>query len=245
MRIISAAASWRRWLLCAGVTETVIGVDGCPGGWIAAIWHGAKVEMRLYRQFADILTEDARIMAVDMPIGLPTMHGRAGEPEARRRLKGRHSSIFAIPSRAAIAETDYRTACAINLKHSDPPRKFPKQTFNLFPKLRELDVLMTPELQALVHETHPELAFCAMNDFEALKHSKKTAEGAAKRLLLLKRHGVPAPSFDFKRKDAGRDDVIDACACAWSARRILEGKQLRFPAHDERDERGLLMRIEV
>ena len=225
--------------------SSVIGVDGCPGGWIAAIWRSDKIEMRLCRAFADILAEDAAIIAVDMPIGLPRLHGRAAEPEARRKLKGRHSSIFAIPSRAAIAEMDYRKGCAINLEHSDPPRKFPKQTFNLFPKLREMDALMTPELQVRVREVHPELAFCAMNGFEALKHSKKTAEGAEERLRLLKRHGLPKPSFDFKRKDVGGDDVIDACACAWSARRILEGRQTCFPETDERDERGLLMRIEI
>ena len=224
---------------------SVIGVDGCPGGWIAARWRGDQIEMCLYRSFAEILSEDAAVIAVDMPIGLPRLHGRAAEAEARRKLKGRSSSVFAIPSRASIAEIDYRKACAINLEHSEPPRKFPKQTFHLFPKLREMDALMTPELQARVHEVHPELGFCAMNGFEALKHSKKTAEGADERLLLLSRYGVPAPSFDCKRKDVCRDDVIDACACAWSARRILDGQQMRFPNADDRDERGLLMRIEI
>jgi len=26
------------------MTETVIGVDGCPGGWIAVIWKNGKVQ---------------------------------------------------------------------------------------------------------------------------------------------------------------------------------------------------------
>jgi predicted RNase H-like nuclease len=41
----------------------------------------------------------------------------------------------------------------------------------------------------------------------------------------------------------GADDLLDACACAWSARRIAEGRAVRFPADPPQDARGLRMAI--
>lgn len=226
--------------------DTVIGVDGCRAGWIAAIWQGSQIHTKLFPQFAEILNQEAEVIAVDIPMGLPNAHGRQAEQLARKALKGRASSIFAVPSRAAAAAMDYPSACAINLRHSHPPRKLSKQVFHLFPKIREVDAALTPALQSRVFETHPELAFSVMNGGIALRHSKKTQEGAHERLALLAQQGLPPlhhSSFDYLRKDVQRDDVIDACAAAWSAQRILEGRARHFPESDERDTLGLLMRI--
>ncbi len=46
----------------------VVGVDGCPGGWIAVRW-GEAVTHQLCRSFAEVLAMDAAVIAVDMPIG--------------------------------------------------------------------------------------------------------------------------------------------------------------------------------
>jgi predicted RNase H-like nuclease len=224
---------------------TVIGVDGAPGGWIAVSW-GQTVQHRLYRTFADILREDAAIIAVDMPIGLPAMSGRKAERQARKGLGERQSSLFSIPARAAVMEVDYRKACAINLSHSDPPRKIAKQSFHLFPKIREIDALMTPALQQRVHEVHPEVAFWVMNGHTSVPLPKKHEHGSEFRRKLLTDSGFPIsdlPPATYLRKDVGSDDVIDACACAWVARRILEGRAMRFPQVPERDAKGLEMCI--
>ena len=80
----------------------------------------------------------------------------------------------------------------------------------------------------------------------ALSHSKKTAAGEAERREMLRKHGLPEvaqEAFSYPRQHVARDDVLDACAAAWSARRILRGTALHFPATDDRDSRGLLMRI--
>ncbi len=72
-----------------------------------------------------------------MPIGLPESVGPGGrgpETELRSRLGDRQSSVFAIPSRAAIYAEDYGQACDISLMTSDPPRKISKQAFFLFPR---------------------------------------------------------------------------------------------------------------
>ncbi len=58
--------------------------------------------------------------------------------------------MFAVPARAAVAQSDYRQACDVALALSDPPRKISKQTFNIFPKIREVDGAITPEMQRRV-----------------------------------------------------------------------------------------------
>jgi predicted RNase H-like nuclease len=232
--------------------QTVIGVDGCPAGWIAVIWN-ETIEHRLFTAFADIVALSAVIIAVDMPIGLPDMSGRQAEREARKVLGARQSSVFAIPSRAAVMCEDYRDACAINLQHSDPPKKIAKQTFHLFSKIREIDALMSPEAQTRIHEVHPEVAFWAMNDRQPLPLAKKVksqshSPGLELRRALLQQSGFPVaslPAANYRRADVGDDDLIDACACAWSARRILDGTSLCFPEQPPRDERGLSMCIKA
>jgi predicted RNase H-like nuclease len=231
---------------------TVIGVDGCPAGWIAVFW-GVTIEHRLYTSFADILATDAAIIAVDMPIGLPLLSGRAAEVAARKVLGDRQSSVFSIPSRAAVACTDYAEACAVNLKHSDPPKKISKQSFNLFPKIREIDAVITPDMQTRVHEAHPEVAFWMMNSKKPVPLAKKVKSqnhmpGLDLRRDLLRTAGFPIdtlPPANYPKSAVGADDIIDACACAWVARRISRGEHLSFPENPPRDERGLAMCIKA
>jgi predicted RNase H-like nuclease len=228
----------------------VIGVDGCRAGWIAVIW-GSTLEHCLCPTFADVLNLDGAIIAVDMPIGLPETSGRPGDREARAKLGERQSSLFPIPARAAVMCDDFGDACAANAASSDPPKKVSRQCFNLFPKIREIDALMTQALQQRVHESHPEVAFWAMNAEQPLALPKKiksqpSAPGLALRRDLLERAGFPIsklPPSIYPRTIVGADDLIDACACAWVARRILKGENHRFPANPPRDARGLRMEI--
>lgn len=230
----------------------VIGVDGCPAGWIAVIW-GETLAHRLYPHFADILAEDASVIAVDIPIGLPPLSGRAAERATRAVLGERQSSVFTVPARASFAAGDYRAACNINLLHSEPPRKISKQCHGIFPKIREVDALMTPELQRRVHEVHPEAAFWAMNGGVPVPFAKKVRSdnhrpGLDYRRQLLRDNGFPLaalPDNRYRRSDVGEDDLLDACAAAWSARRILHGLHLEFPAQEHRDEKGLRMVIKA
>ena len=228
----------------------VIGVDGCPGGWIAVRW-AETVSHHLCSSFADVIAMDAAVIAVDMPIGFPQGSGRAAEREVRQRLGERQSSVFSVPSRAAVMCADYREACAANLASSDPPKKVSKQIFHIFPKMREIDALITPQLQARIIEVHPELAFWAMNGQRSLPLPKKVkgsphVPGLALRKAILAAAGFPLNSLAthaYRRADVGADDLIDACACAWSARRILEGRAVSFPADPPLDARGLRMAI--
>ena len=158
------------------------GVDGCAGGWIAAFVRpqGGEARVRIVPRFADVLAapEQPAIVAVDMPIGLPERvgaGGRAAENSVRPLLGARQSSVFSVPSRAAIYAADYGEACRIAQATSEPPRKVSKQLFNIAPKIREVDEALRadPTRPARVFEVHPELAFWRLNGGRALTEPKK------------------------------------------------------------------------
>lgn len=239
--------------------QWLAGVDGCRGGWIVvlrAVESDTPPRARLCARFADVLTleESPRIIAVDMPIGLADTTSRGGricEREARKHLAGRQSSVFSVPARAAVMETDYSRACAIAAKKSDPPRKVSKQCFGLFPKIREIDDLMTPTLQDRVFECHPELSFWALNGGCAMSLPKKirnrpNPDGLAERRTLLSQHGFDDAFLNQKTwpvSRVGADDLLDACVLACTAERILKGTSIRLPDPPPLDAKGL--RIEI
>jgi predicted RNase H-like nuclease len=226
------------------VTALVAGVDGCRAGWLCVLaeadnWS-AREAFIVPEIGALIARTDLVMIAIDIPIGIPDIAapgGRACDAALRRELGARQSSVFAVPARAALAQDDYALANQAALVHSSPARKVSRQCFHLFPKIREVDALMTPALQRRVVECHPEGAFWAMNGRRPLAEPKKVKSqpfppGLALRHMLLAKAGF-APGFltaqSFNAAEAGQDDFLDACACAWTARRALRGEATRFP----------------
>ncbi len=240
-------------------SDWVAGVDGCPGGWLVVLRRlddPATALARLLPAFADVLAlpEAPRVIAVDMPIGLPERSGIGGrlcDVAARANLGQRQSAVFAVPSRSAVMESDYRLACDAAFASSDPPRRVSKQAFHLFPKIREIDAMMTPALQDRVMEVHPELAFWALNGERALELPKKVKSRAHGPGLELRRGLLAAAGYDrdfleskpFRSSAAGPDDLLDAAVCSWTAVRLARGAARCFPAEPLRDARGLRMEI--
>ena len=233
----------------------VAGVDGCRAGWIA-VFHdmtSGAIVVRLVERFVEMLEapERPRIVAVDMPIGLldaAQPGGRGPESDLRRLLAraGRASCVFTPPVRAALAAPSYRAANRVNRASSADRLGLSKQSYNLIPKLAELDASMTRARQARIFEAHPEFAFALMNGGDPLAAPKKTGEGFRRRVELLRRHGfgeAANAACAFARRDAMPDDVLDAAAVARTALRILRDEAVRFPARPPRDSRGLRMEV--
>lgn len=241
------------------MADLIAGVDGCPAGWISVIHppgSPGNAKLKFFEHFHQLLDHipALQVIAVDIPIGLPitgTTGGRNADRLARANLGERQSAVFAVPSRAAVACDDYRDACQAALVTSDPPRKVSKQTFNLFPKIREVDNLLSPELQDRVFECHPELAFWALNGEKPVPFAKKVKsrpnpEGLEYRVRLLEDTGYEAEWLSknpFPKSKVGQDDILDACVAAWSAGRIRSGKAHCFPSEPEYDAKGLRMEI--
>jgi predicted RNase H-like nuclease len=234
------------------------GVDGCVGGWLVAFVrpNGDEARLRVVTRFADVLSapEAPAIIAVDMPIGLPErtgLGGRAAENLVRPLLGGRQSSVFSVPSRAAIFAPDYRRACEIAQATSDPPRKVSKQLFNIAPKIREVDEALRtlPQAAARVFEVHPELAFWRLNGGRALTEPKKVKSRPYQPGLMLRRQLLIAGGFASEivnappLKGAGADDLLDALACAAIARRLAKSLAVSYPDPPPRDAYGLSMAI--
>ncbi len=242
----------------ASPSPWLAGVDGCSAGWIAAFVRpdGSGARLRVVPRFADVLAapETPAIIGVDMPIGLPErtgLGGRAAENAVRPLLGARQSSVFSVPSRAAVFAGDYADACRLAAQTSDPPRKVSKQLFNIAPRIREIDVLLRefPAAAARVFEVHPEVAFWRMNGGRALGEPKKVRSrpyepGLALRRGLLIGSGLPHDAVNLPPpKGAGPDDLLDALACAAVARRLHRGEAMPYPNPPPCDAFGLAMAI--
>ncbi|HEX2135534.1 MAG TPA: DUF429 domain-containing protein [Microvirga sp.] len=228
----------------------VAGVDGFRSQWCVVLWHLGTGELRarIVPAFSGLLElpEHPSTVGVDIPIGLPEVSppgGRACDREARRVLGRRASCVFSVVGRSAL--TGSSRAESDRLSRSAGGIGVGAQAWGLSAKLREADAAMTPERQQLIHEVHPELSFRALNEGVPMARGKKTAAGAQERVEALVRGGFPR---EFVQRlpaglRVGRDDFLDACAAAWTARRVAAGRARRLPAAVERDARGLDMAI--
>jgi predicted RNase H-like nuclease len=234
----------------------VAGVDGCRGGWLVLLCAFAKgaaaplrVSSRLCTDFAAVLAmpEQPVAIAVDMPIGLLERHvpgGRTCDRAARALLgRPRSSSVFTPPTRPGLAATSYSDAALLN------GAGMSKESFNILPKIRELDAVLTKGDQQRVFEAHPELVFARLAG-GPLRHNKKTPQGRRDRVRLLR--NVYAASFQAPLRirlahglrQVALDDVADAYGLAHVARCIYVGNARRVPeAEPPCDTRGLRMEI--
>ena len=227
------------------------GADGCRGGWAVATLRDGRVSVRRVERLADALAEPPTVLAVDMPIGLPTAAergGRLADRLARQRLgAARGRSVFSPPARRALAAETHAQASALNRASGPDAPGLSIQAYNLFDKIREVDALVTPARQAgdagvRIVEAHPEVAFAEISGGPGLAASKKTADGRARRLGLLRAAGIAAPET-FRLPGVPKDDVVDALACLVVAVRVAEGRALRLPPNPPRDARGLAQEI--
>jgi predicted RNase H-like nuclease len=212
----------------------VAGVDGCRAGWI--VMHEGHAEV--HPDFAAVLAAlpDDAVVAVDMPIGLVDEHipgGRDVDRAARLELGRKRSSVFSAPPRCALGA---RTLPDARRRGA----RLTLQTLNLLPRIEDVDAVMTPELQSRVFEVHPELSFGAMAGGSPVLTPKRSAAGSKERRALLQRTGVCVPE---RPTGAAADDLLDACALMWSARRIAGGTASHPPDPPSRDSRGLSMEL--
>ena len=236
-----------------GASLELIGVDGCRGGWVIATSDAgfSRLTFAVVNDLEPVIARAERgagVIGIDIPIGLGDSGPRACDLEARRLLgRPRASSVFPAPCRAALAARTYRRACGLSRRALGVALSL--ECFNILPKIRQVDALMTPARQAFVREVHPELVFALLaGRGRGLVEPKRTEAGERVRLRLLRR---VVPRFDpgavrarLGLAHVARDDVIDAVACLVAARRIAKGEARVLPdATVFRDARGLRMEI--
>jgi predicted RNase H-like nuclease len=227
----------------------VVGVDGCPGGWVAVAWDIERRTLTptIHWNFVDLLSahQHADKIGIDIPIGLAEVVPRRCDIEARKVLGVRKSSVFPAPDRRVIFCATYGEALALARELSG--KGMSRQAFGICAKIAEVNAVMSPSRQDQIVEVHPEVSFWRMAHRQPMQFPKKRPEGYAERLkLLAEAIEVPAASREIERLCIGparADDVFDALAVAWTARRAAEGRAQRFPAEPEIDADGL--RVEI
>jgi predicted RNase H-like nuclease len=235
----------------------VAGVDGCRAGWVVATWPDspsgpsagaggaglACLEVEVVASFAPI-AEAVRggrldLVAVDMPMGLHDQGRRTCDVEARRRLGPRRSSVFPTPRRAVLGCASYAEALAVS--RAIDGVGLSKQAWFLVPKIRQLDELVRPLPPGRVLEVHPELAFAALTG-APMASPKRSPAGRREREVALGRVFAGIEQLAARRlAGAAPDDVLDACALAWSAGRLAAGRGESVGG--ELDSTGLVMSV--
>lgn len=210
----------------------VLGVDGARGGWVGVRWEDTDLDCLFDTSLAGLVgaAGPVEVVAVDMPIDLVPAGTREAEDEVRRLLGPRRSSLFQSPCLGALdfADDDYAGANAWS--KATVGRGLSKQAWFLVPKIREVRALAE---RRPVFEVLPELSFAAMDGDVPLPHAKTTWAGHARRRRLLADHGLALPDDPGPAGRVAPDDLLDAAAVAWSARRIADGTGSRAPAHGD------------
>lgn len=184
---------------------------------------------------------DLELVVIDLPIGLLDIGQRKCDQAARALLQTRRSSVFDAPIRPMLSAADYEHASRI--RFDTEGKKCSRQTYGILPLVRELDTVITPELQERVVEGHPEVSLTAIAG-GSMNNKKNEPAGQAERISYLIK---PFPDLLQSMVKFGRpgaiSDILDAYALLWSARRVMSGRALEIPADPKKDTRGLKMAV--
>ena len=224
-------------LQAGGVVARVLGVDGCPGGWVGALvddtgvtWHTGP--------FTSMLALGADVVAVDIPIGLPSGGDRRrADVEARELLAAQRSSVFLVPPRVVLEAGSQPEATLLSRAAGSVGVSI--QTFHILNKVAEVDALVRGRCDVI--EVHPEVSLRRLCGRPL--PPKRSAAGRAQRLEVLR---TWLPDLTLPSPLPGRaqpDDCLDALACAWTAERWRRGEAEVLGG--ELDATGLPMRIVV
>ncbi len=238
----------------------VVGVDGCKGGWFAVRIAGGDWDVRVFEDVESLWSEwrAADLILIDTPIGLPDKRRpiRTCDVRARELLgRSRGSSVFPAPGRAAFGQDSYSAGedpyeADSLANQAETGKKLTKQTWNIIPKISEVDRLLRSceEARSKVREAHPEVCFWAFNGEKAVASRKRTREGRLARLEILRRLEPRSDAIlhramtSHPRKDLAEDDVLDALVLAITATRQPNGLAT-IPTAPEYDACGLPMEM--
>ena len=208
-----------------------VGIDGCPGGWIAACLADGSVAWS-FAAVADIATliPAGAWVGVDMPIGLLASGLRECDALARRELPGAASRVFTTPPRPVLELGPTAPNADVQaLSRALSGQGVSRQALHLAPRILALDAALSALPGHRVVEVHPELAFAELAG--RVLDRKATPEGLQQRVAAL---GTWLPGVDalLAGRPAGVPviDALDALATLWSAMRWRDGFARTIPS---------------
>ena len=209
----------------------VAGVDGCRKGWLMVKWDGNSYGYLVFDNFSGLAEShpDLSLLLIDIPIGLSGPgFPRSLESALRNELKGRSSTVFNPPSREALYADNLESAKAINLEKEG--KSISIQTWNIMPKIREVDEYLCKSKDMELYESHPELCFKYLNSGKVLMSSKKTAEGFEERFRILAETDPQLSEVldemlnSLPRSSVQKDDILDAACLALVAKLGMQNR---------------------
>lgn len=209
----------------------VLGIDACRAGWVAIALDDSGVRAYVAAAIDDVVTQaerdgPVRVVAIDIPIGLPDRGRRRADVLARQRAGPRRSSVFITPVRDALLAPDHATAVRINRELAGEGVSI--QAFGLRRKLLAVDTWLARTRHRVV-EVHPEVSFAELAG-KPLRTRKTTWAGVEQRRRLLETAGIrPSGELGLAGADVAVDDAPDVAAVAWPARRELTGAAIPLP----------------
>ena len=214
----------------------VLGADACPAGWVGIAMSETGAQACVHSEIAGLVAQAAAggqlaAVGIDIPIGLADAGLRQADVLARKAAGPRWASVFMTPVRPALTMPDHQQASALNRTLAGSG--ISRQAFNLRGKILQVDRWL-PTAPCPVIEVHPELCFAEMAG-APLADSKSTWAGATTRHRLLAAQGIElSGELGLGRQHVGVDDVLDAAAVAWTARRFAAGAARCLPSDPER-----------
>ncbi len=209
------------------VGRAFAGVDAHRKGWVAIVLDfSGFVGAHTFARFADLAGDlsAAEVIAVDIPIGVSNDYPRRADIGAREFVGRRRSSVFLTPPMPVLQTADYAAARRTAREQFDIGVS--AQAYALAPKILEVDQVAKTDRRII--EVHPEACFTAMGGRE-VESSKTTWAGMKTRERLLEANGISIPDDLGDAGAAKPDDVLDAAAAAWTARRYSAGTANSLP----------------
>ena len=211
----------------------ILGIDGCKTGWFT-VWQDEKaaIQSSIFSSLNSLKdffsNQNHLILGIDMPVVLSEQIPREADQLARKLLSKKASSVFTAPTPEMLEQPNYEKASFVSRRLFG--KSMSLQSWYLFPKIKDVQTIIhDPHIN--IYEIHPELSFRAMNNEEVILESKKSKAGFEIRNSLLIRQ---FKSFDFEsirnlypKKDVMDNDILDAMAVLWSAKRI-QSKEASF-----------------
>jgi len=209
----------------------VLVVDACKAGWVGVVLDDDALQVLVATNIGTLVSraeQDGPLttVAVDMPIGLPDSGPRTADLLARAAIGRLSSSVFTTPVRAALDAINHGEAVEVNRRLTGQGLSI--QAYGLRVKLFEIDAWVRRATMRVV-EVHPEVSFAILAG-TPLTVRKSTWAGAERRRALLQDAGIPLQGeLGLAGLAVGVDDVLDAGAAAWSARRVQTGAAVSLP----------------
>jgi predicted RNase H-like nuclease len=218
----------------------IIGIDGCKSGWFS-IWENQdkSIHSSVFSNLNELKNffknESQLILGIDMPVVLSEVIPRQADQLARKLLSKKASSVFTAPTPEMLDQPNYEKASLVSKRLFG--KSMSLQSWYLFPKIKDVQTMIHHE-DMQIYEIHPELSFRAMNNEQVILESKKTQEGFALRKALLSMHFKNFIFEDIRnqhaRKDVMDNDILDALAVLWSAKRIQSNQASYLPQAPEK-----------